>query len=169
MGSLFTLIQWYTPTVTHFMEFLGHSTWVLVHIALFSGLCFAADPFVNFELTYSFITASPLGVPQQVWVFDLFCVFVFIFSCGFVSVSWQSDELVGFSLFPFSPFFLCGFSCFLDFVLDCYLSAMRFWWFFLMVLCFFFLHNLMFMFWMRLHRLVGFNIAGVDRGPKFSV
>lgn len=48
------------------MEFLGHSTWVLVHIALFSGLCFAADPFVNFELTYSFITASPLGVPQQV-------------------------------------------------------------------------------------------------------
>ncbi|KAJ9679006.1 hypothetical protein PVL29_021045 [Vitis rotundifolia] len=48
------------------MEFLGYSTWVLVHIALFSGLCFAADPFVSFELTYSFITASPLGVPQQV-------------------------------------------------------------------------------------------------------
>ncbi|KAF5959856.1 hypothetical protein HYC85_001065 [Camellia sinensis] len=38
----------------------------LVHIALLFGLCFAADPFVNFELELSYITVSPLGVPQQV-------------------------------------------------------------------------------------------------------
>ncbi|KAL8534280.1 hypothetical protein ACS0TY_010330 [Phlomoides rotata] len=30
------------------------------------GVCLCGDPFVNFELDYSFITASPLGVPQQV-------------------------------------------------------------------------------------------------------
>ncbi|XP_049395435.1 monocopper oxidase-like protein SKS1 [Solanum stenotomum] len=46
------------------------SSSLLVHrvcyIALFFTLCFAADPFVNFELEYSYITASPLGVPQQV-------------------------------------------------------------------------------------------------------
>lgn len=28
--------------------------------------CFCADPFANYELEYSYITASPLGVPQQV-------------------------------------------------------------------------------------------------------
>ncbi|KAH6815567.1 Cupredoxin superfamily protein [Perilla frutescens var. hirtella] len=37
---------------------------------IFSGLllriCFSADPFANYELEYSYITASPLGVPQQV-------------------------------------------------------------------------------------------------------
>lgn len=46
------------------------SSSLLVHrlccIALFFTLCFAADPFANFELEYSYITASPLGVPQQV-------------------------------------------------------------------------------------------------------
>ncbi|OIT40211.1 PREDICTED: monocopper oxidase-like protein SKS1 [Nicotiana attenuata] len=35
-------------------------------IALLFTLCFAADPYVNFELDYSYITVSPLGVPQQV-------------------------------------------------------------------------------------------------------
>ncbi|XP_016483423.1 monocopper oxidase-like protein SKS1 [Nicotiana tabacum] len=35
-------------------------------IALLFTLCFAADPYVNFELEYSYITVSPLGVPQQV-------------------------------------------------------------------------------------------------------
>ncbi|CAI9771837.1 unnamed protein product [Fraxinus pennsylvanica] len=35
-------------------------------IALFFGLCFGADPFANYELELSYITASPLGVPQQV-------------------------------------------------------------------------------------------------------
>ncbi|KZV41063.1 hypothetical protein F511_14039 [Dorcoceras hygrometricum] len=35
-------------------------------VALLFGLCLGADPFANFELEYSYITASPLGVPQQV-------------------------------------------------------------------------------------------------------
>ncbi|KAK3010767.1 hypothetical protein RJ639_012881 [Escallonia herrerae] len=38
----------------------------LIHIAVLLGSCFAADPFANFELEVSYITASPLGVPQQV-------------------------------------------------------------------------------------------------------
>ncbi|KAK4557942.1 hypothetical protein RGQ29_007614 [Quercus rubra] len=39
---------------------------LLIHITLFVSLCYAADPFVNFEFEVSYITASPLGVPQQV-------------------------------------------------------------------------------------------------------
>ncbi|PWA86171.1 copper-resistance protein CopA [Artemisia annua] len=40
----------------------------LCHIVflLLCGLCYAADPVVNYELEYSYITASPLGVPQKV-------------------------------------------------------------------------------------------------------
>ncbi|XP_071736246.1 monocopper oxidase-like protein SKS1 [Rutidosis leptorrhynchoides] len=30
------------------------------------GVCYAGDPFVDYELEFSYITASPLGVPQQV-------------------------------------------------------------------------------------------------------
>ncbi|PSS04071.1 Monocopper oxidase-like protein [Actinidia chinensis var. chinensis] len=36
------------------------------YIALFTSPCFAEDPIVNFEFVVSYITASPLGVPQQV-------------------------------------------------------------------------------------------------------
>ncbi|KAJ8536685.1 hypothetical protein K7X08_035086 [Anisodus acutangulus] len=35
-------------------------------IAMLFTFCFAADPFANFELEYSYITVSPLGIPQQV-------------------------------------------------------------------------------------------------------
>ncbi|KAM3320166.1 monocopper oxidase-like protein SKS1 isoform X1 [Capsicum chacoense] len=35
-------------------------------IALLFTLCFAADPFAEFKLEYTYITVSPLGVPQQV-------------------------------------------------------------------------------------------------------
>ncbi|XP_059304951.1 monocopper oxidase-like protein SKS1 [Lycium ferocissimum] len=35
-------------------------------IALIFTLCFAADPFAIFDLEYSYITVSPLGIPQQV-------------------------------------------------------------------------------------------------------
>ncbi|KAK4489434.1 hypothetical protein RD792_005243 [Penstemon davidsonii] len=35
-------------------------------IGLVFGVCFCADPFANYELELSYITASPLGVPQQV-------------------------------------------------------------------------------------------------------
>ncbi|KAL6581386.1 Serine/threonine protein kinase [Orobanche minor] len=35
-------------------------------VGLLTGVCSGADPFANFELVLSYITASPLGVPQQV-------------------------------------------------------------------------------------------------------
>ncbi|KAK8658192.1 hypothetical protein V6N13_036404 [Hibiscus sabdariffa] len=38
----------------------------LVHIALLLNSCFAEDPFVFYNFEVSYITASPLGVPQQV-------------------------------------------------------------------------------------------------------
>ncbi|GFZ15207.1 SKU5 similar 1 [Actinidia rufa] len=38
----------------------------LIYFLLLFGLCFAADPFANFDLELSYITVSPLGVPQQV-------------------------------------------------------------------------------------------------------
>ncbi|GLT40288.1 hypothetical protein SLA2020_144340 [Shorea laevis] len=37
-----------------------------IYLSLLSGLCFAADPFVFYDFKVSYITASPLGVPQQV-------------------------------------------------------------------------------------------------------
>ncbi|XP_073143054.1 monocopper oxidase-like protein SKU5 [Henckelia pumila] len=46
------------------MGTVGLVGWICV--ALLFGLCSGADPFANFELEYSYITASPLGVPQQV-------------------------------------------------------------------------------------------------------
>ncbi|TYI17785.1 hypothetical protein ES332_A07G048800v1 [Gossypium tomentosum] len=39
---------------------------LLIHIALFSTLCFAADPSVFLDFKLSYITLSPLGVPQRV-------------------------------------------------------------------------------------------------------
>ncbi|KAK6935220.1 Multicopper oxidase, N-terminal [Dillenia turbinata] len=38
----------------------------LVHISLFLSSCFADDPYVYYNFEVSYITASPLGVPQQV-------------------------------------------------------------------------------------------------------
>ncbi|XVF10789.1 hypothetical protein REPUB_Repub07fG0213500 [Reevesia pubescens] len=38
----------------------------LIHIALLLSLSFAEDPFVFYDFDVSYITASPLGVPQQV-------------------------------------------------------------------------------------------------------
>ncbi|KAJ6703733.1 MONOCOPPER OXIDASE-LIKE PROTEIN SKS1 [Salix viminalis] len=38
----------------------------LVHICLLLSLCSALDPFVSYNFEVSYITASPLGVPQQV-------------------------------------------------------------------------------------------------------
>ncbi|KAI3471052.1 hypothetical protein Pfo_027715 [Paulownia fortunei] len=38
--------------------------WICVGLLL--GVCLGADPFANFALDISYITASPLGVPQQV-------------------------------------------------------------------------------------------------------
>ncbi|KAH7863709.1 hypothetical protein Vadar_020996 [Vaccinium darrowii] len=42
------------------------SSLFIVYICFFTRLCFADDPFVNFDFVVSYITASPLGVPQQV-------------------------------------------------------------------------------------------------------
>ncbi|MFS7958519.1 hypothetical protein Hanom_Chr07g00679591 [Helianthus anomalus] len=42
-------------------------TLLLFHIGLLlCGFCFAGDPTASYELEFSYITASPLGVPQQV-------------------------------------------------------------------------------------------------------
>lgn len=46
---------------------MGSVAWLrLICAGLVMGVCFGADPFANFELVLSYITASPLGVPQQV-------------------------------------------------------------------------------------------------------
>ncbi|KAK4777270.1 hypothetical protein SAY87_017457 [Trapa incisa] len=42
------------------------SLFYAIPIAFLSGLCFAADPAVSYDFKLSYITASPLGVPQQV-------------------------------------------------------------------------------------------------------
>ncbi|KAL0403066.1 UNVERIFIED_CONTAM: Monocopper oxidase-like protein SKU5 [Sesamum radiatum] len=46
------------------MAAFGLAYWICVGLLL--GVCLGADPFANFELDFSYITASPLGVPQQV-------------------------------------------------------------------------------------------------------
>ncbi|KAI3458285.1 hypothetical protein Pfo_014948 [Paulownia fortunei] len=38
--------------------------WICIGLVL--GVCWGADPFANFDMALSYITASPLGVPQQV-------------------------------------------------------------------------------------------------------
>ncbi|PIN10773.1 Multicopper oxidase [Handroanthus impetiginosus] len=38
--------------------------WICIGLLL--GVCWGADPFANFNLELSYVTASPLGVPQQV-------------------------------------------------------------------------------------------------------
>ncbi|XP_050287642.1 monocopper oxidase-like protein SKS1 [Quercus robur] len=48
------------------MALFGVSLFLLLLIALFPSLCFADDPSVFYDLRLSYITASPLGVPQQV-------------------------------------------------------------------------------------------------------
>jgi hypothetical protein len=50
----------------------------LIHICLLLSLCLAADPFVSYDFEVSYITASPLGVPQQVSPLDL-SPFAFLF------------------------------------------------------------------------------------------
>ncbi|KAJ8764196.1 hypothetical protein K2173_005376 [Erythroxylum novogranatense] len=48
------------------MVFSGIFAWFLIHICLLVTLCSALDPTVTYEFEVSYITASPLGVPQQV-------------------------------------------------------------------------------------------------------
>ncbi|XP_015866121.1 monocopper oxidase-like protein SKU5 [Ziziphus jujuba] len=48
------------------MAFWSFLTVLIIHICVFVSFCFAADPFVNYNFEVSYITASPLGVPQQV-------------------------------------------------------------------------------------------------------
>lgn len=44
---------------------------LVIHIFLLVSLSFAADPFVFYNFEVSYITASPLGVAQQVCSSDL--------------------------------------------------------------------------------------------------
>lgn len=53
----------------------------LTHIALLSTLCSAADPVVSFDFRVSYITASPLGVPQRVRLSLLFHLALLCFYC----------------------------------------------------------------------------------------
>ncbi|GLT70434.1 hypothetical protein SLA2020_425150, partial [Shorea laevis] len=48
------------------MAFRSFLSVFVIHITLFVSLCFAGDPFVSYDFVVSYITASPLGVPQQV-------------------------------------------------------------------------------------------------------
>ncbi|KAI3800091.1 hypothetical protein L1987_35399 [Smallanthus sonchifolius] len=49
------------------MSLSCHTLLCWFHIGLLLGVfCYAGDPFANYELEFSYITASPLGVPQQV-------------------------------------------------------------------------------------------------------
>ncbi|KAK9927497.1 hypothetical protein M0R45_024678 [Rubus argutus] len=48
------------------MAFKSFFTLLLIHICLFVSLCYAEDPTSHQEFEFSYITASPLGVPQQV-------------------------------------------------------------------------------------------------------
>lgn len=72
------------------MAFWSFLTVLIIHICVFVSFCFAADPFVNYNFEVSYITASPLGVPQQVLFLipqiSLFFYFLF-FLCFFLSLS----------------------------------------------------------------------------------
>lgn len=61
------------------------SAFFLIHLCLLLTLSFAEDPFVTYNFEVSYITASPLGVPQQVCSLDLsiFCS-VFLFFTRFL-------------------------------------------------------------------------------------
>ncbi|EOY22907.1 SKU5 similar 2 isoform 1 [Theobroma cacao] len=48
------------------MAQLRVSLFLSIHIALLASLCFADDPYVFYDFKLSYITVSPLGVPQQV-------------------------------------------------------------------------------------------------------
>ncbi|XP_011029949.1 PREDICTED: monocopper oxidase-like protein SKS1 [Populus euphratica] len=47
-------------------KFSSTSIFLLIHIALFSSFSLAADPTVSYDFKLSYITVSPLGVPQKV-------------------------------------------------------------------------------------------------------
>lgn len=57
-----------------------------IHIGLLATLSSAADPFVSYDFEVSYITASPLGVPQQVSFLDLFLHFTFVSLSSFFHV-----------------------------------------------------------------------------------
>lgn len=100
-------------------------------IALFFGLCFGADQFANYELELSYITASPLGVPQQVFFFsslseyDFYCYnFFLLLLVAFSLIFWKVVK----SGFYFVR--LYDFHCFFCWVLAFYqlLCSIHFFW-----------------------------------------
>lgn len=62
------------------MAFRSFLSVFVIHITLFVSLCFAGDPFVSYDFVVSYITASPLGVPQQVCSSDLFLSLEYLLS-----------------------------------------------------------------------------------------
>jgi len=55
------------------------SLFLLIHIALLSTLSLAADPTVSYDFKLSYITVSPLGVPQKVPLDSLCRLYLFHF------------------------------------------------------------------------------------------
>lgn len=61
------------------MAYSSYLALSFIYVSLFLGFSSAEDPFVNFNFVVSYITASPLGVPQQVCFLDLYislCLFL---------------------------------------------------------------------------------------------
>lgn len=58
------------------------SLFCLISVAIFPSFSFAGDPYVFYDFRVSYITASPLGIPQRV----CFCLIVYC-TPGFAFVS----------------------------------------------------------------------------------
>lgn len=63
---------------------LTASLFCLISIAIFPSFSFAGDPYVFYDFRISYITASPLGIPQRVSFLSfvlLTLLFSFLFFC----------------------------------------------------------------------------------------
>lgn len=71
------------------MALFGYFSVLLLPICLFATFSSAADPFAFFDFEVSYITASPLGVPQQVcfpWILLPSAIFFLKLCCFFFPV-----------------------------------------------------------------------------------
>ena len=70
------------------------SLFCLISVAIFPSFSFAGDPYVFYDFRISYITASPLGIPQRV----CFCLIVYC-TLGFVS-AFDLDFITSLSVSP---------------------------------------------------------------------
>jgi len=72
----------------------------VLHISIFLSSSLAADPYAYYDFEVSYITASPLGVPQQViFIFPRSCISLWIFLAfwersSFIFESWVLLKLL---------------------------------------------------------------------------